>query len=155
MFRKPLIRSGIVGIEFNGLPTLSLSSSKIPIVQHLDVAEDGMGMGQGRVQLQRFAGRGTSLRISFVGITAAVIGQYDIGIGQTAIRQSVAGVSGYGLIEIGDCAGNVRKSSSVPRVTTLQIQLVGFRILRTLLGDLLLLRAAQSGMQLVRDVART
>src|ERR1019366_8743335 len=62
----------------------------------------------------------------------------SIGIGQTRIRQSVAGVFGDGLIEIGDRGGKVRRSPFVPRVTPLQIQLVGFWILGALFGDLLL-----------------
>ena len=97
-----MVCRGIVGIEFESLLVLSLSSGKIPVVLHLVAAQNGMGMSQGRVQLQRFAGSGIRLRIVFAG-SATIARQYAIGIGQTRIRQSVAGVFGDGLIEIGDC----------------------------------------------------
>ena len=58
------------------------------------------------------------------------------------------------MIEIGDRGSDVRKGLFVPIVTTLQIQLVGFWILRALLGDLLLLGTADLRTQLFRDVAR-
>ena len=42
----PLVRRGIVGIEFEGLPVLGLSPGKIPVLIHLIGAQDSMGMGQ-------------------------------------------------------------------------------------------------------------
>src|SRR5712691_5591611 len=44
--RVPHVRRGVFGIELEGLPVLSLSPAKIPVVLHFIGAEDGMGMGQ-------------------------------------------------------------------------------------------------------------
>ena len=51
--RVPLVGRGIVGIEFECLLELSLSSGKIPVVSHLVGAQNGMGTSQGRILLWR------------------------------------------------------------------------------------------------------
>ena len=83
----PLVRSGIVGVEFERLLELSLSARKIPVVLHLVAAQNGMRMSQGRVQLQGLAGGAVRLRKVFVWI-AAKVRQYGIGIGQTRIGRA-------------------------------------------------------------------
>src|SRR5260370_4968646 len=137
LFRVPLVGRGIVGVEFQGLFVLSLSSGKIPVVLHLVAGQNGMGMSQRRIQLQRLAGSGVRLRIVFAG-SATIIRQYAIGIGQARIRQSVAVVFVDGLIKIRDCVVKVSMLPLVPRVTPLQIQFIGLWILCALFGDVLL-----------------
>src|SRR5713226_583321 len=49
ILRVPHVCRGIVGVEFQSLLVLSLSSGKIPVVLHLVTAQNGMGMSQRRV----------------------------------------------------------------------------------------------------------
>src|ERR1700693_1420096 len=126
-FRVPLVSRGIVGVEFESLLELCLSPGKIPIVLHLVDAKNGMGASQGRVQLQGPAGGGIRFLVVFAG-NAIITRQYAIGIGQTRIRQSVAGVFSDGLIEVGNCCLNVGVSSLVPRITAFQVEFIGFWI---------------------------
>src|ERR1700730_1255099 len=86
--RVPLVGCGIVGVKFESLLVLSLPAGKIPVVLHLIAAQNGVGMGQCRVQLQRLASGGIRLWIVFSGI-ATKARQYVIGIGQTRIRQCI------------------------------------------------------------------
>src|SRR5215469_13447629 len=50
-----LVCDSVIGIKFESLLEFSLSSGKIPVVLHLGVAENSMGIAQRAVQLQRFA----------------------------------------------------------------------------------------------------
>ena len=56
VFGIPLVRGGIVGIEFKGLLEFGLAAGKIPVVLHLDTAENGVGMSQGGIEAKGFAG---------------------------------------------------------------------------------------------------
>src|SRR5580700_8824506 len=77
----PLMRRGIVRVEVERLPELSLSSGEIPVVLYFVAAQNGVRMSQGRVQFQRLAGGGVRLGKVLVLITA-IIWQHCIGIGQ-------------------------------------------------------------------------
>src|SRR5690348_17210760 len=97
--RMPLMSRGIVGIEFQRPFELGLSSRKIPIMLHLEAAQNSMGMSKSRVQLQCLAGGGVRSGNGFA-YGAAVTRQGGIGICQTGIRQRIARVFGNGLIKI-------------------------------------------------------
>src|ERR1019366_1908280 len=101
------VRPGIAGVEFQSLLVLSLASGKIPVVLHIVAAQNSMGIGQGRVQLQRLAGGSIGFWIVFAGTATSKASQCAIAIGQTHICQSVAGVFRDGLIEIGNCGSEV------------------------------------------------
>src|ERR1700674_1641496 len=113
------VRPGIAGVEFQSLLVLSLASGKIPVVLHIVAAQNSMGIGQGRVQLQRLAGGSIGFWIVFAGTATSKASQCAIAIGQTHICQSVAGVFRDGLVEIGNCGGEVRRGLLVPVVTPL------------------------------------
>jgi hypothetical protein len=112
-FRIPLVGRGVVGIKFNRFFELRFSSGKVPVVPHLVAAQHGVEMSQRGIQLQRFAGGGIRLRILLVWIPSKVR-HYRIGVGQRGIGQSVVGVFGDGLIEIGNCRLQICQRSLVP-----------------------------------------
>src|SRR5271167_1550949 len=132
----------IVGVEFQSLLELSLSSRKIPFPCHLHAAQIDVGTGQGGVQFKCFEGGSSCLRDVFDG-AGTVVRQYGVGIGQPCIRRRVAGVFGNGLIEIGDCRLKVCTSPFGPVGAPLQIQLIGFWILCALLASLRLFRSVE------------
>src|SRR5579864_1288915 len=103
----PPVPSGIVRVEFESPLELSLSSGKVPVVLHLVVAQNSVGTCQSSVQLQCLSGGGVRLRKAFAGAAITNGRQSVIGLRETRIRQSVAGVFGDGLIEIGGCGFNV------------------------------------------------
>ena len=48
-FGEPLVSGGIVRIECKGLLEFSLATGKIPVIFHLDAAQNGVGMRQGGI----------------------------------------------------------------------------------------------------------
>ena len=61
--------------------------------------------------------------------TATIVRHYRVNIGEPYIRESVSGVFGNSLIEIGNGDFKIRKGPLVPVGSPLQTQLIGFWIL--------------------------
>ena len=48
----PLVRSGIIGIQFNGAAQFLLGGGQVPVVTHGHVAKDGMSFSESGIELQ-------------------------------------------------------------------------------------------------------
>src|ERR1700691_2171449 len=153
VFGVPLVGRGIVGVELQRFLELRFTPGKIPVVAHLVTTQNGMRMREGRVQLHGPAGSRIGFRIEFAGINPKKR-YYRIGVGKPGVGQSVSGVFGDGLIEIGDGGPQVRKRPLVPGVAPFQIQRVSLRIPGALIDDLLPSCRAERGPQLSCNVAR-
>jgi len=115
-FRIPLVGGGVIGIEFDRLLEFGLSSGEVPVVLDFVCSQHGVGMSQGRVQLQGFAGGGIGFGKILAGISKKEM-SHRVDVGQPRVSQGVFGILGDRLIEVRNGGRKIRGRALVPGVT--------------------------------------
>src|SRR5688572_3298564 len=135
-----MISSCVIRTKLDSAPVFTFAFGVIHLARPFGCSQSSMSLAENRVQLQCLFCRGDDLRSSFVQPHVTD----DVTVCKPNICKCVRWILFYRLLKIFD--GFVCRCirSLVPVITSLQIKLIGFGILRLVLGKALLLCSGET-----------
>src|SRR5205085_1443672 len=148
----PLMRSRVVGFEFDCSLEILLGFFPVPIEAVTDGRKRSVGFSKSLVKLKSFCRSLLSLRIGFSRRTDVVNVKQPVTVCETGIGWRVIRVLLFSLIEVVYALLQSFRSAFVPVVAALQVELIGFGVGRVVFDELPLLCTREFQTKLVRYV---
>ena len=149
----PLMRGGVVGIQFDRASVFALRGVPIPLVRVDRIRQRRVRLGQLIVDRQRLLRRRPRAREGLFRRQPGPDIEQVVDVGQAGVRQRVLRIDLDGLVEVLDGLVQPLGVALVPLEAALEVQLVRARVAGLLLGQELLLAAAELQPQRARDLA--
>src|SRR6185295_7435708 len=128
-FAIPLMREGMIGIEFQGPLERAFSVGQVPVIILQNGRQRGVGFPQRIVEFDRLQGGalsfGTGARWRCVSPNSKLV----IGVGQASPDQGVRWLLVEGLVKKCEALPKTIFGSLIPVVAPLEVEAIGIRIL--------------------------